>query len=108
MLLDQITNTGRRHFMKIMSGIGAGFLITDGKRVSAAKKDIKQMVEGIETERILRSHPKRNPEIQWKEIGDCAVLNQKDNRNSFCKRQTPNEVERSCEFLRHEMKKSGF
>ena len=85
MILNQITNTGRRRFLSLMSGISAGLLITDGKRVSAAKNDLKQILEAVEAEKIIQSHPKRHPAISWQQIGDSAVLNKKGKEDPLCR-----------------------
>jgi len=85
MIRNQLINAGRRRFMGLVSSISAGLLISDGKRVSAAKNDCKQIIEAIEAEKLIESYPKRHPGIYWQQVGDSTILHKKGKEDPFCR-----------------------
>ena len=44
-----------------------------------------QIIEAIEAEKLIESHPKRHPGIRWQQVGDSTILHKKGKEDPFCR-----------------------
>ena len=64
----------KRRFIGLMSGLLSGFFFCRPGRTRAATSDIKHVLGNIELESMIRSTPRKNPAITWKQNGETTLL----------------------------------
>ena len=64
----------RRRFMGGVTGIFSGLFFWGSGHTQTAKTEIKQILDNLAVESLIRSTPRRHPEVHWQPKGTGALL----------------------------------